>query len=196
MRSERFQRLRRHAERDHDAAVREARTSHFNPATPWNTVFAMAVADKTWWEENLHRAVLLYLSRVRSAAQILDDRTAQPSIDLPGSRASASATYRPPGDFGPRARSRTPPRASRDRPRSPRKGAGASEAVYTKKGKKFCDPYNTPGGCSAGNACKEVHACKLCRRFGHPMQRCDPSKAGPGPPQGGRQRNGAARGSR
>ena len=85
MRAERFQRLRRHAERDHAAALAAGQRSTFDIARPWNTVFAMAVADRSWWEENLHRPVLLYLARVRTAAQLLDDHTAQPAIEASSS---------------------------------------------------------------------------------------------------------------
>ena len=183
MRSERFQRLRRQAERDHQAAVRENRATHFDPAKPWDTVFALALADKTWWEENLHRAVLLYMSRVRTASQILDDHTAQPSIDQPGHRTAATTLLRPPpGDFGGgRQRSRTPPRAPRDRPKTPPRRTqeeDSGEPVFTKKGRRFCDQYNTKAGCPAGQRCALMHACKKCKRVGHPAYRCDPARRG------------------
>ena len=33
----------------------QAARRNYDPAKPWITVFAMAVADKEWWNENLHR---------------------------------------------------------------------------------------------------------------------------------------------
>ena len=188
MRAERFQRLRRHAERDHDAAVASGRRSSFDPARPWNTVFSMALVDKDWWEENIHRTALLYLARVKSAAQVLDDRTAQPASFATGSsRAASGAGARRTG------RSRTPQREPAGRPR----GSGDDGAIFTKKGKRFCDDYNTSQGCSKGRACSDLHACKACRAFGHSCQKCTkdqkawtPSSAPP--PAAGRSQQGGA----
>jgi hypothetical protein len=55
MRSEHFDSLRRYAERDHDAAVKAGSPLSFDPAKPWHATFRRALADKLWWDENLHR---------------------------------------------------------------------------------------------------------------------------------------------
>ena len=187
MRAERFQRLRRHAERDHAAARASNHRTTFDIARPWDTVFSMAVADKSWWEENMHRPALLYLARVRTAAQLLDDRTAQPALGASGSQAPLR---RPPGDFGQRRldRSRSSPRdrGQRSRVPLPRPSADRGQlaieddgAVYTKKGKRFCDDFNSHQGCSKGKEkCRDLHACKRCKKYGHPMHKCDQGKAG------------------
>ena len=112
--------LRRHAEREHDAAQAAGQASTFDPARPWSTVFAKAITDKEWWEDNLHRSVLLYLSRVRTAAQLLDDRTAQPTLDLVGSR---SAVSRPPWGFRAAVRGQVQDTLSGQRTARPRNAA-------------------------------------------------------------------------
>ena len=176
MRAERFQRLRRHAERDHALATAAGRQSAFDLARPWNTVFSMALVDKDWWEENVHRAALLYLGRIKSAAQVLDDGTSQPSSFSAGSvRASAGTSARR------TPRSRTPQREPAGRPRGP----GDDGAVYTKKGKRFCDDFNTSQGCSKGRACPDLHACKGCKAFGHPTHKCTKGVQGKKQPQQG-----------
>ena len=184
MRAERFQRLRRHAEHDHTAALAAGRRSNFDLARPWDTVFSMADADKNWWEENMHRAALLYLARVKTAAQVLDDRTAQPALE---GTSPLAPSLRAPPDSGSRrsGRSRTPPRDSGGRNRT----QGGDGAVFTKKGKRFCDDFNTPRGCSKGKACQDLHACKLCKKFGHPMHKCGrgPDDAPPPPASRGQQ---------
>ena len=55
-----------------------------------------------WWDDNLHRPVMLYLTRVRSAADLADDGTAQPGLEVPsahrgaaGGRAARSRSRRP-----------------------------------------------------------------------------------------------------
>ena len=46
MRSERMERLRRRAARDHAAAQATGGTTAFNPAKPWDHVWTLAVNDK------------------------------------------------------------------------------------------------------------------------------------------------------
>ena len=49
----------------------------FNIAKPWHSVFKAAIADKLWWDENLHRPAMLYLTRVKSASESIADGRAQ-----------------------------------------------------------------------------------------------------------------------
>ena len=62
MRSEQFERIRRYAERDHDNALAASSPSSFDVAKPWHSVFRSAISDKIWWDENLHRPAMLYLT--------------------------------------------------------------------------------------------------------------------------------------
>ena len=56
-------------------------TSNCDPAKPWGTVFAMVVADKEWWNANLHRPASLYRTRIKSAATAVEDGIAQPALE-------------------------------------------------------------------------------------------------------------------
>ena len=164
MRSEHFERLRRKEERLHEAALKSGATSLYNPAKPWKRVFAAAIDDcKDWWESNLHRPALLYLTSLRTAAETVADGTVQQLTDLP------------------RERSRIPP--ARDQKQKWQDDQGG---VYTKAGRRFCDAYNTTAGCSQGNRCTDHHACKRCRLPGHGMHECSSGR----PPKGskGKQR--------
>ena len=82
MRSEQFERLRRKAERDHAAAGTVGGVSDYDPAKPWETVFAMAVANEEWWNENLHRPAMLYLTRIMSASTAVEDGSAPPALSV------------------------------------------------------------------------------------------------------------------
>ena len=82
MRSEHFDRLRRYAERDHDAAVLAGSPLSFNPAKPWHATFKAALADKLWWDENLHRPAILFLTRVKTASESVTDGTVQASLHI------------------------------------------------------------------------------------------------------------------
>ena len=200
MRAERFQRLRRHAERDHAAALAAKLNTTFDVARPWNTVFSLAIADKSWWEENLHRPAVLYLARVRTEAQLLDDHTAQPAL---GTSSAHAFLPRPPGNFGHHStgRSRSPPRdrQGQGRERAPPTrlppDAGMDGAVYTKKGRRFCDDFNSYQGCTKGKGkCQDLHACRTCRSYGHPGHKCDRRKDNTQQQAAsGRQRSGGSR---
>ena len=72
MRSEHFERLRRLAERGADPG--------FDPAKPWYTVFKLAIEDKLWWDEHLHRPAVLFLTNVKTATQTAEDGTVQQGI--------------------------------------------------------------------------------------------------------------------
>ena len=162
MRSEHFDRLRRQAERVHLAAVSAHAhmpvpiTSTFDVAKPWKSVFAMAIADKLWWDENLHRPAMLYLTKLRSQADSTEDGTAQPALEN-GAGTHVGVVLRPR-----RSRSRTPLR--RIPKLQPRRGA----EVLSKKGKPVCQFFNSKRGCRHSDGdCKDLHICSLCRQTGH-----------------------------
>ena len=88
LRSEQFERLRRKAERDHAAAWTSGGASDYDPVKPCRTMFAMAVANEEWWNENLHRPTMFYLTRIKSASTVVEDGTAPPDLRVaiePGS---------------------------------------------------------------------------------------------------------------
>jgi len=176
MRNEHFDRIRRHVERQHDREELAGIKSDFDVSRPWNTVFAKAVADRDWWGENLHRDAMLYLGRIRTAAQITDDGTAQPALDH--HRGSGHV-----GNLGgggnTRARSRSNPgRANKNKKK---KTGGAKQEI--------CNQYNSAKGCRK-TGCNREHACSFCKKPGHSKIDCfsDPSSSSSktwGPAKGG-----------
>ena len=163
MRNEHFDRSRRHVERDHDRDERAGIKSDFDLSRPWNTVFAKAVADKDWWGDNLHRDAMLYLGRIKTAAQVSGDGTAQPALDH--HRGSGHV-----GNLG-RARSRSNPgRANKRKRHKNAKEGTASPGI--------CMQYNSAKGCRKDN-CQREHICSFCKKPGHSRTDCfsDPSSS-------------------
>ena len=92
----------------------------------------MAVADTEWWNENLHRPAILYLTRIKLAATVVEDGTAQLALERSVARTGT----------GKGARDRL--RGSR---KQPRKSQESSGPVYSLTERKFCDEFNTTAGC-------------------------------------------------
>ena len=94
MRSEQPERLRWRAERVHAALRAAGSTSNYDPAQPWRTVLAMALADKEWRNENLHRPAIHSLTRIKLAATAVEDDTGQPALE----RSARTAPEQGPGN--------------------------------------------------------------------------------------------------
>jgi len=201
MRSEHFERLRRHAERDHADAVDCGVSTAYDITRPWNTVFAKANGDKDWWNENLHRPTMLYLTRIKSASAAVDDGTSQPALDQFGSGSSVGGR----GHSGPGTDNNSGGRAGRGRSRSQRRqraGANRDKQKTTKRGNRICDAFNSHGGCHRQN-CNDLHACNKCKNQGHSRVNCysQPGSSGGsfkkpqwGPPKGGKGKYNPAKG--
>ena len=176
MRSEHFDRLRRFAER----GERLPPGVTYDQQKPWHAIFHMAVEDTTWWDTNLHRPAMHFLTQLKSPEELTHDGTTQPQISAGDSPSSAA----PRGRGTLRSRTRSPRRRS-DRPigrqqqQGGRSDSGAPSSVpwslpnsdvFSKSnGRKFCDFYNQ-GTCRYDqNNCSFVHACKVCRLQGHGM---------------------------
>ena len=77
-RSEEMERLRRAQQIKHDGLSDEARKgSPFDPDSRWDWVFGATRGDvgRDFWEEEVHRKALLYLTQLRSREQTTDDGT-------------------------------------------------------------------------------------------------------------------------
>ena len=179
MRSEQFDRLRRRAERQHQLEQAASMQSHFDPARPWSTVFHLALADKMWWDEHLHRPVVLFLAKIRSRAQVCDDGTTQPAL---------AALDGPPGRSGGRTNNNNTRRNNRSRtPRRQQQPGGGSATITTNRGTPFCTAYNSPAGCSQSQqSCQYFHGCTTCRKTGHAAHQCDPNRNSGGGKPGSR----------
>ena len=162
MRSEHFERLRRHVERDHQQAVSLKVTSTFDVAKPWHSVFRMALSDKIWWDENLHRPAMLYLTRIKSASESVADGTVQ---NMSG---NDSASARP--------RSRSKDRGSRkDRRQGGTRHPHGDSGTHTRAGQPLCDAFNSSAGCYRKH-CPDHHSCRKCRAGNHGAANCDSGK--------------------
>ena len=162
MRSEQFERIRRHAERDHQQATSLGLSSTFDVTKPWHTVFSKALSDKLWWDENLHRPAILYLTRIKSASETVADGTVQ---DIPGpSPAPSRQRSRSRGGGGGGNR-----RQQASHPRQRESGNG----IYTKAGQALCEAFNSAAGCSRGGRCNDHHSCKKCRQCDHGAANCN-----------------------
>ena len=180
MRSENFERLRRRAERVHETAQAANMASDFDPQLPWATVFRMAVGEecKNWWDDNLHRDALLFLTHVRSADAISDDGTVQPSMDIQQSSSSdigGSAGTQPkrkstPAQGAAAQKRKTSQQSTAQSSGRPQRVTGD---VYSKKGRKLCDWYNDNERCRFNEyTCLNSHACKQCLQTGYPQSEC------------------------
>ena len=153
MRREHFERLRRLVEQRHADSVMLGGSS-FDPAKPWKTVFRMALADAEWWNENMHRHISLYLTRIKSAEQLTRDDTAQPSLDAPGAHTAIGNGHSLPG----------PGRGKRPRDSAVPLSADAGK---TRGGRPYCQNTNA-GRCNQGDSCPlGAHICSICRIGGH-----------------------------
>jgi hypothetical protein len=176
MRSEHFDRLRRYAERDHDVAssIGIATTSSFDPAKPWHATFKAALADKLWWDDNLHRPAILFLTRVKTANECVADGTVQDALDGNGSgRQTRSRSRR-----RSRQNQRGGHRHLQDRHGPGRSrhhsggGAGGGARIV-------CVAFNTPGGCHRPDGCPDSHVCSACGKQNHGKFECRSRPGGP-----------------
>ena len=162
MRSEEFPRIRRECQLLHEERVAAGLPSSFNPDQPWDSVFAAAVSDNDWWTTNVRNKAVLYLTRLRTANQLLADGTAQPQLQTPG--APSDAQRATPGRDGggspagaPRDRPSRPERQEREDP--PKDANGLF--LNNRRGAELCDDY-FEGKCTRGSACRKSHQCRIC----------------------------------
>eukprot|EP00972_Heterocapsa_arctica_P089844 13253131-Heterocapsa_arctica.AAC.1 len=156
MRSERFERLRRTAEGEHVRALAAGRESGFEPARPWNRVFADAVADRDWWGENFTEPAILYRTRIQTAAAAVGEVAALG--DAPGGR----GVKRP-----------LPAAGSWGKERGTEAVWANGGYVKNKKGVVICEAFNRGQCGSPTGVCPrgEAHQCRLCLAS-HTPDRC------------------------
>jgi hypothetical protein len=168
-RSERWDRLRRDAERTFSALpAAEQATSQYSPARPWNHVLTMCRNDTDWWYDNCKEPAMLYLNHSRSADQVLDDGTGHPELGH-----GRQAAEPPRNSPKPANAERLQPGIVSD------KGADSSQKdqngrfTHNRKGKKICAPFSDGGCDKKGSACDAgVHQCCWCLST-HPGSDCN-----------------------
>ena len=75
VRSEHIERIRRRAEEARASAVAANSTHPFDPLMPWDYCFKAATLDKEFWDAELEKKCLLYITHLQTAAQLKDDGT-------------------------------------------------------------------------------------------------------------------------
>ena len=107
----------------------------------------------------MRNKAVLYLTRLRSAQQLLADGTAQPQLRPPGIPAEPAKGASARESAGSSASERPAPWQERAERPAPEKD---SEGLYIKnrRGVKLCHDYFL-GKCHKSN-CKDAHQCRIC----------------------------------
>ena len=182
MRSEEFERIRRRGELARASLDPAQQPAHpLDPVKPWSFVFLQATQETEFWDLNVRHQCLLYLARVRTAAEITDDGTVQPGRALyskplldarwPDAKRRRGGQGPRPSGGAPRGPSAPPPpsAASPQRAASKKKGKNQKKGGQAPKG-----PAKTGGGSETCNNWNAGHCvdgpCPHHRR--HVCDRC------------------------
>ena len=174
MRLEHFERLRRIAEAVHQASVGVAgATSSFNPKKPWDTVFSMAVGARDFWSEHVTDPALLFLSQVKTRANLEDDLGSAPI-----------QSNSPPSKGGNKGNGQkrqfwevdTSPTSASSGGDGSRQGADG-RFTHNRKGGPLCHGFQD-GSCGPGVYCPKgyKHQCAICLDNRHGAHECRNSK--------------------
>jgi hypothetical protein len=162
MRSERFDRLRRGAEIELSRLPPgTTRTTTFDPLSPWDGVFGLALRDRGFWDKEVRDKAILFLTRVQSPSQLLSQGTV---LDHPGGRATAGPAgglYKDDRRGSASSASRPPKRKSKS---SPQPAPSAPHAL------EVCLLYNR-GKCRSPCINGRLHKCSICGQ-NHPEDDC------------------------
>ena len=163
MRSEQFDRIRRGAEiAAHRRDPRDFVYAAYDQALPWDGVFAIAVTSTDYWDKEVEKKAMLFLTRVRSQGNLLSDGTAQDFLPGPPTHPGApggSAAPKKKKNGGGSGPGRVPPRpapAPAPRPAKKAKTGGAPSAPHD-----VCRNWNSGGrqdSCPNGRR----RACLIC----------------------------------
>eukprot|EP00435_Cladocopium_sp_Y103_P056506 s702_g19.t1 len=170
-RLEHMERLKRGLKAEHDTAVAAGKTTDYDAKRPWNLVWAKAVADETFWREEVNEPSMLILTKITTTTDMVEGDAKV------GSSPAAASNQR---ETAP-----VPARATADKPVGPRNTNRTGRVHNTQDGKythnrtgyALCSGFNA-GTCSAstqGVWCSHqwdtVHQCDRCLG-NHPSTRC------------------------
>ena len=197
VRQERMQTIRRRSVQIHNADPQAAIQAGFVENKPWRYVWSQAVLESRSWVKEIREKCLLLLTKVSTAAAVLDG-----DVRVGGSGSQASAAQ-----LAPEGRARSPRRAAQPPPvRTREHNANDDGTMKTNRsGKELCRNFQTgncesppgaPGSCPRDR--RLVHQCAKClsRDHGahHPAE-CSKSAPRPSILPKGRGRSGGGRGS-
>ena len=94
MRFEQMPRILRRAKEERAAAVGAARPHPLDPNMPWDYCFKLASLDKEFWDTELDRKAVLYITHLRSQKQLEDDGTGVSEFQGAGSLDGGSGASR------------------------------------------------------------------------------------------------------
>ena len=178
MRSEQFERIRRAAEIELSRLPPGMKHALYDPAKPWDGVFALAIRDNRFWETEVRELAVLWLARVRlprpfiTDDTILDEHTSR-SPPAMGGGGSESSQHRPrKGKGGSKTDTSFPPHhqpaakgpSSRQAPRSQKakaKGKGQGSKKGSDESSEVCNNYNA-GKCGVVCSTGRKHVCAKC----------------------------------
>ena len=175
-RLEHMERLKRDLVAEHEKITNAGGTSTFNPKRPWNAVFAKAIADETFWREEVVEPCMMVITRISNASEILDG-----DAKIGGSSSSAAGPRDPgavPAKMAPANEKQTP------RPRNTNRTGRVHQIqdgkyVMNRTGYALCAGYNTEQCTGNGLWCHQawdtVHQCNRCLG-GHPATKCPHSE--------------------
>jgi hypothetical protein len=172
MRAERWEKLRREADRAHAA---DPVNSKFDPSRPWNTIVQQSRSDADFWTQNVREPAALFLARARSARDVLDDGTNHPELPSP------SQSTEP-------ARNSTRPSLSEHQPRDAIANSsgdlsekdGSGKFTVNKRGKPLCSRFGD-GSCNhqKNTSCEQgTHQCPWCLSPGKHLAKDCPTRGG------------------
>lgn len=72
MRSEHMERIRRQAEEERNAATAAGQPHPMDPRMPWDYCFKIAAQDRRFWDEELDRKCVLYITHLKTQKQLSD----------------------------------------------------------------------------------------------------------------------------
>jgi hypothetical protein len=168
-RREKMERVRRRGAEEQTQALAAGRTHLYDPAKPWNWVFAEIINDMAWWRKELEDPCLLFLTRTKTLGSMMGD-------DAPTGaegRTDRSNTVRPRQDLG---QCSDEPQRTKKRKPNPVHNVANGQYTANRRGNRLCNKFqdgscNTPvrdgAGCPDGQ-----HQCAKCLSTMHGSKNC------------------------
>ena len=172
-----------------------------DPACPWDHIFKVASQDEEFWDRELERKAVLYITHLKSKSQLEDDGTGVDSGgQLGGGDGSPIRKRQKIGGRGKSGRGGGGNGGSRGLGSAVKgKGAGKTHAGKGKtgkgeskrpdgrwrsdaSGKPICWGWAHKNGCSTVCPDNRAHCCEFCRSTAHRTTDCPQKPAGWSPP--------------
>lgn len=164
------------ASAEHAIAVKENRTTAFDPKRPWDHVWQLAVQDFYWWRKEVEEPCLLVVARTASLDSMVDGDVEIADVETPKKTkrpAAAHANWSHHTSIGQGGFNLVKPHNS-ERFHNVQNGAYSTN----RKGVQLCPEFQT-GACTEADGdrrCRKnhnlVHQCEKCLSPEHPGSQC------------------------